>query len=73
MHMATEEGDRLVFGLTTTVDGPAPHCVFVVFHIPIGMAVVTQNALAIQIAIFVDVARPLSDIGSRLGSGEREH
>ena len=73
MHMATEEGDSLIFGLATTIDSPAPHCVFVVFHIPIGMAVVTQNAFAIQIAIFIDVARPLSDNGDRLGSSEREH
>ena len=63
MHMGTEEGDHLVFGLTTTVDGSAPHRVFVVFYIPIGMAVVIQNAFTVQIAILVDVARPHSDNG----------
>ena len=61
--MGTEEGDHLVFGLTTTVDGSAPHRVFVVFHIPIGMAVVTQNAFTVQIAILVNFARPHSDNG----------
>ena len=55
--MGTEDGDRLVLGLATTIDGSAPHRVFVVFHMPIGMAMVTINAFAIQVAVLVNVAR----------------
>ena len=64
--MGTEDGDRLVLGLTTTIDGSTPHRVFVVFHMPIGMAMVTQNAFAIQVAVLVNVARSLSDNGGGL-------
>eukprot|EP01046_Picozoa_sp_COSAG06_P085514 COSAG06_NODE_32204_length_509_cov_8.968293_2_plen_95_part_00 len=66
MYMGTEDGDRLVLGLTTTIDGSTPHRVFVVFHMPIGMAMVTQNAFAIQVAVLVNVARSLSDNGGGL-------
>ena len=61
--MGTEEGDRPVPGLTTAVDGSAPHSVFVVFHFPSGVAVVPQHAFAVQIAVFVHVARSVSAHG----------
>jgi hypothetical protein len=45
MHMNTEEGNLFVFGLTTTADvfglTTEEGNLFVVFHIPIGVSLVT--------------------------------